>query len=70
MRLLLAAALVFLPRAARACAVCFGAADGQKGFFDGLWWGIVVLLAVTMSLVGGIGWTVWSVERRRLAEDA
>ena len=53
------------PRTASACAVCFGQADGKSGFFNGLWWGIALLLLVTMSLVAGIGWAIWSVERRR-----
>jgi hypothetical protein len=70
MRLILPAALLALPRAARACAVCFGQADGKSGLFNGFWWGIVVLLAVTMSLVAGIGWAVWSIERARAARDA
>ena len=65
-RLLLAAALL-APRAAGACAVCFGLADGKSGLSGGLWWGIVVLLTTTMSLVAGIGWAIWSVERERAA---
>jgi hypothetical protein len=67
---LISAALLLSPRAASACAVCFGGADGKSGFANGLWWGIVILLAVTMSLVGAIGWALWSVERRRAEMDA
>lgn len=65
-----AAVLLLAPRAASACAVCFGAGDGKSGLSNGIWWGIVVLLTVTMSLVGGIGWAIWSVERSRARMDA
>lgn len=70
MRAALAAAVLLVPRAASACAVCFGALDKQGGVADGFWWAIVVLLAVTMSLVGGIGYAVWSVEKRRAERGA
>jgi hypothetical protein len=60
-----AAALAAYPRAADACAVCFGLGENSKGLAAGFWWGIVILLAVTMSLVGSIGYAVWSVERAR-----
>jgi hypothetical protein len=63
-RLLLPAALL-APAAAAACPVCFGALDNKSGIAAGFWWGIVILLAVTMSLVAGIGYAVWSIERRR-----
>lgn len=66
----LAAALLLVPRAAGACAFCFGQADGKSGLLNGFWWGIVVLLVVTMSLVGGIGYAIWTVERGRAARDA
>jgi len=65
MRPALAAALLALPRSASACAICFGGLDNSSGLARGFWWGIVVLLAVTMSLVGAIAWAVWTVERRR-----
>lgn len=67
MRALLSAALLAAPRAASACAVCFGQADGKDGLFNGFWWAILLLLAVTMSLVGGIAYALWSVERGRAA---
>ena len=70
MRTALAAALLALPRAASACAVCFGGVDNKSGLVAGFWWAIVLLLSVTMSLVGAIGWTLWSVERRRAERGA
>ncbi|MFI5347598.1 MAG: hypothetical protein ACHQ51_14580 [Elusimicrobiota bacterium] len=70
MKLPLSAALLLAPRAASACAVCFGGGDGQSGFSRGIWWGIVILLAVTMSLVGAIGYALYSVEARRARMDA
>jgi hypothetical protein len=68
--LLLAPVLLGVPRAASACAVCFGGGDGQSGFSHGIWWGVVILITVTMSLVGGIGWAMWTVERRRAENEA
>jgi hypothetical protein len=65
-----AAAAFLAPATAHACAVCFGGGDGKSGLSHGLWWGIVVLLAVTMSLVAAIGWTMWSVERDRAARGS
>jgi hypothetical protein len=62
--------LPLLPGSAAACAVCFGGAAGNKGLFDGIWYGIVVLLSVTMSMVGGIGWLLYKVEKHRLAHEA
>lgn len=59
-----------LPRAASACAVCFGGAQANKGLIDGFWWGIVVLLTVTMAMVGGIGWLLYKVEKDRPADEA
>lgn len=70
MRAALAAAALLAPRAASACAVCFGALDRQSGAAAGFWWAIVVLLTITMSLVGGIGYAVWNVEKRRAERDA
>ncbi|MCR4296773.1 MAG: hypothetical protein NUW21_14665 [Elusimicrobia bacterium] len=64
-----AASLAFLPGSAAACAVCFGGAPGNKGLFDGIWWGIVVLLTVTMFMVGGIGWLLYKVEKDRPADE-
>jgi hypothetical protein len=67
----LARALTLLtePRGASACAVCFGGADGRSGLANGFWWGIVILLLITMSLVGAIGWTIWTVEKRRAVSE-
>lgn len=58
-------AALLLPAAAAACPVCFGALDNKQGLAAGIWWGIMILLTVTMTLVAAIGWTVWSIERRR-----
>lgn len=66
----LAVTFALLPGSAAACTACFGNAPGNKGLIDGFWWGIVLLLMVTMSMVGGIGWLLWKVERRRLAEES
>lgn len=68
--LALAALLAFARGTAAACAVCFGGASGAKGLFDGVWWGIVLLLSVTMSMVGGIAFLLYKVESHRLAEEA
>lgn len=70
MRLAAAALLTLLPGSAAACAVCFGAAPGAKGLLDGIWWGIVILLSVTMSLFAGIGWLLYKVEKDRAAHEA
>lgn len=70
MRGLLAAAALLAPRAASACAVCFGAGDGKSALSHGFWWAIVILLGVTMAMVGGIAWALYSVERGRAELDA
>ena len=70
MRLALGLFALVLPRLAAACPVCFGAADNRGGLAQGFWWGIVILLAITMSLLAAIGWTLWTVERRRTQADA
>lgn len=71
MRALAAAlSLLALPGSAAACAVCFGAAPGAKGLLDGIWWGIIILLSVTMSMAGGIGWLLYKVEKSREAHEA
>jgi hypothetical protein len=67
---LLAVALLLAPRAASACAVCFGGGDGKSGFSHGIFWAILILLAVTMSLLGAIGYALISVERGRSEQDA
>lgn len=64
------ALIPLLPGSAAACAVCFGKADGSQGLFNGIWWGIVLLLTTTMCMVGGIGYMLWKVEKNRPAEDA
>lgn len=69
MKSIAGAALTFLPGSAAACAVCFGKAPGAQGLFDGIWWGIVLLLTVTMSMVSGIGYLLWKVEKSRPVED-
>ncbi|PIR18685.1 MAG: hypothetical protein COV48_06155 [Elusimicrobia bacterium CG11_big_fil_rev_8_21_14_0_20_64_6] len=65
----LAALLALLPGYAAACAVCFGGAAENKGLFDGIWWGILILLSVTMSLLGSIAWLLYNVEKNRLAAE-
>lgn len=65
----LAALLPLLPGAAAACAVCFGNAPGSKGLIDGIWWGIIILLSVTMSMVAGVAWLLYKVEKSRLAHE-
>jgi hypothetical protein len=70
MKRALAAVLTLAPRAASACAVCFGQADGKVGFYRGIFWGIVILLAVTMGLLGGIVGAVWAIERDRAKRGA
>jgi hypothetical protein len=46
---LLAASLAFLPSAARACTVCFGAESPNLA--RGLFWGVVVLLVLPPALI-------------------
>ena len=65
------ALLSAVPGGAAACAVCFGkATPGTQGLLDGIWWGIAILLTATMSMVGGIGWLLYKVEKGRLANEA
>ena len=66
----LAALLPFLPGSAAACTVCFGNAPGTKGLIDGFWWGIILLLSITMCMVGGIGWLLYKVEKARPHDEA
>ncbi len=70
MKALAAAALLIVPRAASACAICFGATDTQKGFFTGLGWAIITLVSLVLTLIGGIGYAMWTVERERAARGA
>jgi hypothetical protein len=58
-------AILLAPSTASACAVCFGGLDSSGGTARGLWWGIVLLLGTTMSLVAAIGWAAWTVEKQR-----
>lgn len=61
--------LSLLSGSAAACATCFG--GGDSGLNDGIWWGIVLLLSATFTLVGGFAYTLWRVERARArAENA
>ncbi|MEK7389208.1 MAG: hypothetical protein AAB036_05890 [Elusimicrobiota bacterium] len=59
------AGVLLLPAPAAACSVCFGPSKGAQGLFDGLWWGIIVLLSTTMILLGSLAWLLWKVETRR-----
>ena len=49
---LCALAFVFAPKAAFACAACYGQTDSPLG--KGLNWGIFSLLVVAASVIGGI----------------
>jgi hypothetical protein len=69
-RVFSAAALLLAPRIAGACAICFGGLDNKSGLAQGFWWAVVLLILITMSLLAGIGWTLWTVERDRAARDA
>lgn len=60
--------LTVAPGSAAACAVCFGG-SGAKGLMDGISWGIIILLTATMTMVGGIGYLLYKVEKNRPAED-
>jgi hypothetical protein len=55
--------LPLLPGSAAACTACFGKTSDQS-LLDGIWWGIILLLTVTMSLVGGIGWFLYKTEKK------
>lgn len=70
MKTILPAVLLLAPHSASACAVCFGGGDGTSGLSHGIWWAIVLLLTVTMSLVAAIGYALYSVEARRAEMDA
>lgn len=59
-----AALLLPLAAPAAACPTCTGSLAGT-GLADGIWWGIVILLAVTFTLVGGFAYTLYRVERDR-----
>ena len=48
---LLAFALLFAPRAAQACAVCFGNSDSKLS--QGMLAGVLVLLLVVLAVLGG-----------------
>ncbi len=63
------ALIPLLPGPVAACAVCFGKAPGNQGLFDGIWWGIILLLSTTMGMIGGIGWLLYKVEQNRRAEE-
>ncbi|MDE2491528.1 MAG: hypothetical protein KGM24_11820 [Elusimicrobia bacterium] len=65
MRAALAAALLTPAGTASACSVCFGAVDAHLRFFSALSWAIIAMLATALSLIGGIAWTIWSIDRKR-----
>lgn len=48
---MLAAVLLFAPRAAHACTVCFGSSDSKLS--QGMLAGVLVLLLVVLSVLGG-----------------
>jgi len=48
---LLVLALLFAPRAAQACAVCFGNSDSKLS--QGMLAGVLVLLLVVLAVLGG-----------------
>jgi hypothetical protein len=49
--LLFVLALLLAPRAVQACSVCFGGSDSQLS--QGMFAGVLVLLLVVMSVLGG-----------------
>ncbi len=57
-------------RQAQACAVCFGAGEGNQGIISGLTWGIVVLLGATGLLLGSLILAVRRMEAHKSAHDA
>ena len=65
-RLLLAAALI-LPHTASACAVCFGNSDSP--WAKALSWGILALLGVVLTVLGGIvAFFVHMAKRARMSQ--
>lgn len=63
-----AALLALLASPASACSVCMGGGSGGTGA-EGWRWAILLLLGVTMSLVGGVAWALWRVEKARAAAE-
>lgn len=53
---------VLVPRVALACPVCFGAADGPM--LQGSNMGILALLIVTLTMLGGFAAFFWMLARR------
>jgi hypothetical protein len=66
------ALLLLLPalsQQAHACAVCFGKAANSEGLFKGIGLAILGLIAVTMTMLAGIGATMLRIEKNRAAAD-
>lgn len=57
-------------REAQACAVCFGAGEGNQGIISGLAWGIVVLLGTTGLLLASFVVAVRRLEAQKRAHDS
>ncbi len=60
-----AGAALLLSTAASACPICFGGLDDKRGLAAGLWWLVVIMLSLVLAMIGAIGWTFWTIERRR-----
>lgn len=66
-RLLIAS---FSPRAAQACAVCFGFSEDQAGLASGLLWGLGILLSFTFLGIAGLTAAVIRVEKNRASAES
>ena len=61
--LLPAAALLLIPKAVLACAVCFG--NSETRIVQGLTWGLYLLLGCTFSILLILARAVWRIEKNR-----
>ena len=64
----LAAALLLAPKAAAACAVCFGA-DDNKGVVKAFYLGGAILLGCTFGLLGALIYAIVRLEKARQVQD-
>lgn len=65
---LVALLVMLVPRMALACPVCFGASDGPM--LQGSNMGILALLVVTLTMLGGFAAFFWTLARRAARADA
>lgn len=63
----LAALAAAAPSSLSACPMCFGAAQSNVRLASAFSIAIVILIGVVFSLLGGIGATVYNIEKRRAA---